>query len=300
METENFLKYIEAVKGYSVHTVTAYRNDLRQFEQFCKSEGVDMGASATGAHTLRTWIVSMSDSELSAATINRKVTAVKSFFRYIDKNAGTVEHSVPTVRVKSKKKLPVFIPEKKIGLLFDSGIFPKTFNGQRDRLIMEMLYATGIRRSELISLNTTDINLITNTIKVLGKRNKERFVPFPDTLSDILKAFLTFRSEKNIESEKLFTTDFGSELYPNLVYRTVKKYLSLISSETKKSPHVLRHSYATHLLNSGAELNAVKELLGHSGLAATQVYTHNNYERILKTYNQAHPRAKNKSHEHKD
>ncbi len=292
MNISDFLTHIEANKGYSKHTVSAYSADLRQFEEFCE-QNTNSESAEIDAKKIRSWVAKLSDTGLEPSSINRKITAVRSYVRFLSRSNPQQPGEADKIsRLKTSKKLPIFISEKEMTSLVDGFVFANDFIGCRDKLIVELLYCTGVRRSELISLKINDIDSMLCQVKVLGKRNKERIVPFP---KNVLKSYYFYLDERNkIEttSNALFVTEHGSPIYANLVYRTVTKYAEYVSKEQKRSPHILRHSYATHLLNSGADINAVKELLGHSSLAATQVYTHNTYEKIVKVYNQAHPRAK--------
>jgi len=291
MNISDFLRYIEANKGYSKHTVSAYRSDLEQFKTFC-----ELGQNITSdieSKDIRNWIVALSDQGLTASSINRKITAVRSYMRFLSRTNNQAVNQVDKIsRLKTSKKLPIFIPEKDLSNLIDSYIFADDFIGRRDKLILEMLYATGMRRSELTLLKLNDINMVLCQAKVMGKRSKERIIPFPKTILETIDKYLEARLSICVSSDVFFVTERGLPIYTNLVYRTVTKFMEYITTEHKRSPHVLRHSYATHMLNSGADINAVKELLGHASLAATQVYTHNTYEKIVKVYNQAHPRAK--------
>lgn len=286
----NFLKYLEFEKRSSLHTIHAYEEDLDQFNAFLKLT-FEITAFDEVKHVhLRNWVIELVDQGLSPATVNRKIACLKSFFKFL-KGREFIDHN-PSARLKplkAEKRLPAFVKENDLTYLIDHvQVDPEDFKGQRDRLIMDLLYGTGIRLSELIGLKTADFDPYQKTIKVLGKRNKERVIPVPDSVVNTINSYI---QKKALPSDHLLVTDSGKQLYPMFVYRTVKKYLSLVSTVAKKSPHVLRHTFATHLLDKGADLNAVKDLLGHTSLAATQVYTHNSLEKLKSAFDQAHPKA---------
>jgi integrase/recombinase XerC len=292
MEKERFIAFIQFEKRYSPHTVTAYRTDLDQFYSFLK-ERYSLEEIRSVTHPMiRSWLADLMEQGISPRSINRKLTALKSYFRFLKKE-GVVDQNPmrKVVSPKIPKRLPVFVEKEKMDLLLDGIDFGTGFPALRDRLILEMLYATGMRLSELTALKETDIDFHQSTIKVLGKRNKERLIPFSFKFGAILKDYLREREKINQAGEHLMLTDKGMKIYPRFVYRVVARYLSMVTTVEKKSPHVLRHTFATHLLNSGADLNAVKELLGHANLSATQVYTHNTIEKLKKIYKQAHPKA---------
>jgi integrase/recombinase XerC len=244
---------------------------------------------------VRTWIVSLIEQDISARSVNRKLSTLKSYFKFMTKEGLVQENPMPKIQSpKTSKKLPVFVDNESMETLFSAEIFSDDFEGIRDRLILEMFYMTGIRLSELINLKDPDIDFYQQNIKVLGKRNKERLIPVSSGLIDSIKKYLEIRN-KSIEAveqnDYFYVTIKGKKLYEKLAYRIVNSYLGKVSTLKKKSPHVLRHTFATHMLNNGADLNAIKEILGHSSLAATQVYTHNTIEKLKNIYNQAHPRA---------
>jgi len=295
MHKKRFLKYIEYQKKYSSHTVNSYATDLNNFYTFCfDNEFIKSDDEIISDYKIiRKWIAFLSSQKLSSKTINRKLSTLRSFYNYLMRE-GLIE-SNPLVKIsglKTEKKLPEFVSDEKMKLLLDSSVFNKNFEGVRSQLIIEMLYGTGIRRAELINLKVNDIDLNKKTLKVTGKRNKQRIIPFPVNLAELINKYLLLRKEIEIDNEFLFLLKTGKQIYPNLVYRVVNKYISFISTQKKKSPHTLRHTYATSLLNNGADINAVKELLGHANLSATQIYTHNTFEKLKRTYKQAHPRAK--------
>lgn len=288
----DFIKYLQFEKRYSEHTVVAYRTDLDQFVQFMDESIGDFEFKEVDTKMIRRWVMFLMNEGVSARSVNRKITTLKSFFKYLMRE-GIVDANPAQLVTTPKvgKKLPTFVQEENLNNLLDLGMFPKDFEGVRDKLIVSLLYGTGIRLAELKNLKVLSVNSIERTIKVLGKRNKERIVPYPTDLDNCLKDYLKIREEIGGNSEFLFLTFRGKQVYDKLIYRVVKKYLSLVTTVDKKSPHVLRHSYATHLLNNGADLNAVKELLGHSNLSATQVYTHTTFEKLKEIYKQAHPRS---------
>ncbi len=282
-----FINFLEFEKRLSKHTVTAYRTDLRQFEDFLvQKEKIPENADR---HVVRSWLIALSERKLNAVSINRKIAALRAYYRFLrKKKLAELDPASLLTALKKPRKLPGFVDETSMELLFDSSLFEDSPSGRRDRLVIEILYGTGMRLSELIGLKQGDISLSNATIRVLGKRSKERIIPVTPGLIRLIGEHIT-RSEA--KSGPLLTTDKGERLYPVFVQRLVKKYLSAVTSIEHKSPHLLRHTYATHLLNRGADLNAIRELLGHTSLAATQVYTHNAIEELKKTFLQAHPKA---------
>ncbi|HAA12953.1 MAG TPA: integrase [Cytophagales bacterium] len=291
---ESFLRYLAHEKRYSEHTLTSYRHDLEQLQAFLTDHIPGTEIEQVDSLSLRAWVVSLVDDEMSARTINRKMASLRSFYKFLMRREVISKDPTTKLRaMKTPKSLPNFAQEPEIQRLLDHLQTPEDFEGWRDRLIIEMLYGTGIRLSELLGLEARDIEWSGNTIKVLGKRNKERVVPFPLPLKNTLKSYLKAKNEafETNASTKLIVTNNGEEGYPMLVYRTVKRYLDQFTSIDKRSPHVLRHTYATHLLDKGADLNAVKDLLGHASLAATQVYTHNSLDKLKSVFEQAHPKA---------
>jgi integrase/recombinase XerC len=280
-------------KRYSSHTLVAYNKDLDQFKEFCINTIGDFDFKRANSKLLRGWIVSLMEQDLTPRSVNRKVSTVKAFYKYLMKE-GIVE-SNPAVNLplpKVRKKLPNFIEEENLHHLLDDGLFENDFRGIRDKLIITLLYGTGIRLSELLHLSDSDFNLKESLVKVFGKRKKERIIPYPRSINTLLSQYIDLRNEEiGGKPEKLLVTEKGDPIYEKLIYRVVKNNLGKVTSLEQKSPHVMRHSYATHLLNKGADLNAVKELLGHSNLAATQVYTHTTFEKLHNIYKQAHPRG---------
>lgn len=292
---ESFLKYIEYEKRYSQHTITSYKSDLEKFLLFVSQEYQTNQIQDFNHAVIRSWIIFLSESGMGARSINRKIAALKSYFKFLLKREVIEEN--PTQRLKPlkvEKKLPSFVREAEMDLMLDHFNFSDGFEGARDQLVIELLYNTGIRLSELINLKRTDVNHFENHIKVLGKRNKERIIPISAFIVKLIKDYETkaaLQMRKANEHRYLILTDKGEQAYPVFIYRLIKKYLEQFSHSDKKSPHVLRHTFATHLLNKGADLNAVKELLGHTSLAATQVYTHNSLDKLKKVFDQAHPKA---------
>lgn len=297
MLVSKFLQYIKYEKGYSSHTFISYKTDLDQFRDFVESQSMEFDPAKVDSTLVREWEVSLMEAGEKASSVGRKMTALKSFFKYL-KQHGFVTHN-PMRGVTSPKKekvLPKFLRESEMDdLLSEEGVqdvFGKDFEGVRDRLIVEMFYTLGIRLSELIGIKDVDVNVATMTVLITGKRNKQRLIPFGTKLGESIAAYEKLRDEVVPRScDRLFVRESGEALYPMLVYRVVTKYITLVSSLSKRSPHVLRHTFATAMLNNGAELSAVKELLGHASLAATEVYTHTTFEQLRKIYKQAHPRA---------
>ena len=290
-----FLRYIETERRLSPHTVIAYRGDIEQLVAYLETHYDTAEAHKADFQMLRSWIMSLVESKLDHRSVNRKIATLRSFYGFLLRRKHiAVDPTTRIVALKTDKKLPIFVEESQTDFLLEEVAFADDFNGHRDRLVLEMLYGTGIRLSELIGLKTTDVHFFDRTIKVLGKRNKQRVVPAGEVLMACIEKYLAaYRSHFNTEGTPVYLllTDDGEQTYPVLIQRIVKNYLGLVTTLSQKSPHVLRHTYATHLLNRGADLNAIKDLLGHSSLAATQVYTHNNIEQLKKTYQKAHPKA---------
>jgi len=289
---KSFLDFLKYEKRYSNHTLVAYKVDLDQFLQFCMSEVKDFELSIVDFKIIREWVVMMKKSGLASRTVHRKISTIKRFFRFLIKEGVVdVNPADQVILPRVDKKLPFFVAKNDLDMLLDYSYFEDSFEGCRDKAIISLLYGTGLRRAELIQLKCVDIDLKENFIRVMGKRNKERLVPYPRGIHPVLCAYLKKRGDLFGENGFFFLTSNGDPMYDKLVYRIVKKYLAFITTVEKKSPHVLRHSFATHLLNNGADLNTIKELLGHSNLSATQVYTHTSFEQLKKVYKQAHPRA---------
>jgi integrase/recombinase XerC len=289
---ESFLKYLKFEKRYSAKTIISYETDLRQFQNFLNKE-FDKVASAEANHGIvRSWVVSLVESGIDSVSVNRKIACLRSYYKFLIKQEIIAQDPMAKIIIlKTQKKLPHFVQEAEMVTLLDQTDFGNEFDNLRDQLILELLYGTGMRLSELIGLKDSSINLKDRTLKVLGKRNKERVIPFNSSLVQLIESYRKIRNrEVERKNESCMVMKSGTPLYPVMVNRIVKKYLKNSNVE-KKSPHVLRHTYATHLLNKGAEINAVKDLLGHSSLAATQVYTHNTIEKLKKVFDQAHPKA---------
>lgn len=289
---DTFLNYIQYEKRFSKHTLLAYANDLEQFYNYLSSTYEINSITEINHSIIRSWMVSLVEQKkplISPRTINRKVTTLKTFYKYLLRQKLVIENPMLKIQApKISKRLPVFVEKDNMNQLLN-GQFEDSFEGKRDKLIIELFYATGIRLSELINLKQKDVDLYACQLKVLGKRNKERIIPFNDALKEEIKAYL--EAKKDLSNEYLFIRVNGKKMYEKLVYELVKKYLSNVTSINKKSPHILRHTFATHMLNNGADINAIKELLGHSSLAATQVYTHNTVEKLKSIHKQAHPKA---------
>lgn len=289
MDIDGFIEYISKQKRYSHHTVLGYKTDLLDFSDYCHKY-FQVSIQKVSHREVRSWFSQLMDDGFKPRTIHRKSSSLKSFFKYLIIQDAVFQSPMDLVPLpKLGKQLPKFVEEKSLDLLLNEIEFPQSFEGKRDKLIIDLFYQTGIRKAELISLTIDDVNFHLNQIKVLGKRNKERIIPISYSLIETIKEYLTYR--KPSHESNLLITRKGKVLYPKLVYNIVNENLSKVTTLSKKSPHVLRHSFATHMLNNGAELNSIKELLGHVNLAATQVYTHNSLEKIKSIYKQAHPRA---------
>ncbi len=292
MLLHKYHSYLANEKRFSTHTVKNYLSDLKQYKNFLRTEYEENCIEKSNYQQVRSWIVYLIEKKISARSVNRKLSSLKSYFKFA-KRENIISHNpiAKVVAPKTSKKLPVFVEPKNMNFLLNSNLFETTYKGIRDRVIVELFYSTGIRLSELINLKETDIT--SEKIKVLGKRNKERIIPITNILAQLLSEYLVSKKEQKIINKEnyLFVTDKGEKMYEKFVYRIVNNYLSLVTSISKTSPHVLRHTFATHMLNNGADLNSIKELLGHANLSATQVYTHNSIEKLKNTYKQAHPRG---------
>ena len=290
---DSFLKYLQFEKRVSPHTLLAYKTDLQQFSAFIHRTFAEFKPEAADYGMIRSWIINLVEGKIEALSVNRKIACLRSFYKFLLRQECISKDPMLKIKgLKTKKQLPSFVKEGDMVALLDHSDFNGGFRSIREKLVLELFYATGIRLSELISLKENQIDLRNQTIKVTGKRNKERVIPFSKGIVPIINEYISARN-KQVEVKEhgfLFVTDKGEPCYPMLIYRSIKSYLKNTSSE-KQSPHVLRHTYATHLLNKGAEINAVKDLLGHSSLAATQVYTHNSMEKLKKVFDQAHPKA---------
>ncbi len=287
-----FLQYIRNEKRCSEHTATAYGNDMLQFANYLATMYDFHHPQLADHRMIRSWVVSLVEQKLENRSVNRKIATLRSFYTFLlKKKVIEQDPMLKVTALKTPKTLPTFVRETEMDTLLDDIEFEEGFEGIRDKLILEFLYGTGVRLSELIALKEQDIDFYNRTIKVTGKRNKQRIIPFTNGLAALIETYRNAKNLEGLQQEYLLVTDKGNPTYPVLIQRVVKKYLSMVTSLTKKSPHVLRHSYATHLLNNGAELTAIKDLLGHSSLSATQIYTHNSFEKIKKIYEQAHPKA---------
>ena len=295
MLIEKFIEYLKIEKNYSVNTLSAYNKDLMEFQVFinenydkCVIENVDY-------KIIRSWIVLLVNKNLSNRSINRKVSSLKSFYKFLVKT-DTINSSplIAHSPLKQSKKIQVPFSKDEIGALLDSDFFKSDYKGVLQKTIILFFYFTGVRRIELINLKTSDINMDSYTIRIMGKRNKERIIPMLPKLKESINEYLKIKSQEFINEipDYLFISKSGIQLSEKYVYRTVNEYFKLVSPKVKKAPHVLRHSFATHLINEGADINSVKELLGHSSLSATQVYSHTSMERIKEVFKSSHPRAK--------
>jgi len=289
-----FLDYLKFEKRFSPHTITSYQTDLTGFFDYVQLTYGVVPLNQLSHIYIRSWLAQLKDGGLTAKSINRKISTLRSFFKYGLKMGWIMQTPMTKINApKNEKRLPRFIAKKELDLLFNHIEFPDDWNGKTDRLIFLIFYNTGLRLSELISLKENSVDFSNQNIKILGKGNKERIIPMSQEMVKEIENYIVSKSENDAfrNAEVLLVDNKGKKLAPRNVYRTVKKYLSLVTTVDKKSPHILRHSFATHLTNNGAELNAVKDLLGHSSLAATQVYTHNTIDKLKNIYKQAHPKA---------
>jgi integrase/recombinase XerC len=300
MLKDKYIDYLRFEKRYSAHTILAYHTDLDDFTTFLTLQYSVSDLLQADHNLIRSWLISLIDRKISTRSVNRKLSTLKSFYRYCQKQGLLkVNPMLKVVAPRISKQLPVFLTHDNLDKLLNKVEFALGYEGCRDKMIITLFYATGIRRAELVQIKLSDLNLDSGTLKVLGKRNKERIVPLGENVITMLNEYLIIRSAfltENVNAlqnntHTLFVTSKGLAVYPKLIYNIVHKYLSLIASNSKLSPHVLRHTFATHMLDDGADLNAIKEILGHSSLAATQVYTHNTIEKLKSIYKQAHPRA---------
>jgi len=291
---EKYLDYIEFEKRYSVHTVKAYRNDLNQYEEFL-SNHFQLNILKAEFVQLRTWVVYLGNDGISKSSINRKITAIRSFYRFY-KLKGHIDNN-PASKInllRTPKRLPVFVEEDNMKSLFSDELFSDDFEGVLAKTIINMLYETGMRIAELVNLKMYDVDLQSNQLKVLGKRNKERMIPITNNLKKNIHLYIKERNTIEVYEEDevyFFIGVKGKGIYNKFVYRLINHYLGLVTTIKKRSPHVIRHTFATHMLNKGADLNAIKEILGHASLSATQIYTHNSIEQLKYVYKQAHPKA---------
>jgi integrase/recombinase XerC len=291
---QQFVEYLKFQKRYSQHTIISYQTDLVAFFDFIELTFGNTALPDIKATFIRTWLAKLKEDGMEAKSINRKISTLKSFFKYqLKEESISVSPMGTIVSLKLNKRLPQFVEKADINTLFSYVEFPDDWQGKTDRILLQLLYNTGIRQAELVSLKESQIDAYKNSIKVLGKGNKERIIPVSKDLMGFLKDYVAEKRKvfEKYDADILLINEKGKKLYPKYVYNAVKKYLSKITTISKKSPHVLRHTFATHLMNNGADLNAVKELLGHSSLAATQIYTHNSIEKLKDIHKKAHPKA---------
>lgn len=289
---KSFIAYLSFERKYSEHTTIAYQNDIKSFQQFCKQEFDDDNLIDINYAQIRNWIVSLVNLNISNRTVNRKISSLNTFYKYLQKTKQLEKNPLINHKaLKVSKRVQVPFSEKEITAVINTINKNDDFKSLRNKLIVELFYTTGIRRKELINIKVQDIDFFNNSLKVLGKRNKERIIPLLPSVKKSIQFYLKERDLITDSFDALFMTDKKKKMYPTLVYRIINEYFSTVSSKVKKSPHVLRHSFATHLLNEGADLNSVKELLGHSSLASTQEYTHSSLGKLKEVYNNAHPRS---------
>lgn len=295
MLIDKFIDYLTLEKSYSHNTINAYYKDLKDFENFSKSKFDNINIEDSNYSIIRSWIVELVNSGVSNRTVNRKVSSLKSFFKFLI-NTDSIESSPLEghIPLKQKKKIQVPFSKEEISSLLDSDYFPDSYKGLLQKTIISFFYFTGVRRVELIELKESNLDLKSGVIKVLGKRNKERVIPLLPKIKNLLEEYISERNNiiTKPEDDLVFLSNKGFKLSEKYVYRTVSEYFKLVSSKTKKAPHILRHSFATHLINEGADINSVKELLGHASLSATQIYSHTSMEKIKEVFQKTHPRAK--------
>jgi integrase/recombinase XerC len=290
---EHFIQYLSFEKRYSPHTIGAYEHDIQQFIHFADLT-TNKDFQEVNSFLVRGWIVQLIDDGISNRSVNRKLASLRTYFKWLRKERQITTNPLAKIQgPKNEKRLPIFVKESELDSTKTSSLFSSDFNGVRDELMFELFYQTGIRLSELIGLKDSDVG--EQHIKVLGKRSKERLIPISNELSQTIQLFRTMKKKMDIDSLKLFTRENGMDLYPSLVYRKINSILGTLTTSDKKSPHVLRHTFATHLLNRGTGLETLKDLLGHANLSATQVYTHNSFAQLTAVYAQAHPRGMQKS-----
>ena len=296
MSITHFITYLDCERNYSPYTITAYNKDLITFQDFCEKEYDIKEISSAPYSIIRSWVVYLVESGISNRSINRKISSLKSYFNFLLKSKQIKENPLRKHQsLKVEKRINVPFSEKEINEVLDFFDHDDNFEQVRDKLIIEFLYTTGMRRAELIGLKENSVDLSQSIVKVIGKRNKERQIPLLNSVRKTIENYRGIKNKMTPLTDHFFVTKKGAQIYPNLVYRIVNEYFGKVSLKVKKSPHIVRHSFATHLLNEGADLNSVKELLGHSSLASTQVYTHSNLKDLKLMYNQAHPRS-NKNH----
>jgi integrase/recombinase XerC len=291
---ESFLQYLQVEKRYSPHTVRSYLNDLDQFFKFISNGEANADPQLITSHDIRSWMVSLMERKYTSKSIHRKISSLRGYFRFLRKEGMIKGDPLEKVVLpKIRKRLPVFVEEESLNRLLDDFDFGSDFKGIRNRTIIEMLYLTGMRRAELTGLKSDDVDFSAGTLKVTGKRNKQRIIPLLKPFAERMREYMALRDSEfpGISVEWFFVSDRGNKLYDKYVYNIVRSYLTMVTTVEKKSPHILRHTFATHMLNHGADLNSIKEFLGHANLSATQIYTHNTFEKLKKIYKQAHPRA---------
>ena len=287
---KNFLDYLTIEKRYSVHTTVSYRNDLNQFNLYLLESYSGLEFHKVEMIHVRSYMVHLLEAKLAKSTVARKVSSIKSLYKFLKKEQIISSSPVQLLETpKLDSRLPVFLKEEEVVNLFEEFKFEDSFIGKRDKMILYLFYQTGIRLSELIGLKDVDVR--NGELKVLGKRNKERIIPLSNNIQPLIDQYLNLKDELGFKKKYFFVTDKGNKLYEKFVYRKVNHYLSIVSSKQKKSPHILRHTFATHMLNNGADLNSIKEILGHENLSATQVYTHNTFQKLKSIHKQSHPRG---------
>tara|TARA_R110002050_G_scaffold102774_1_gene211603 strand:- start:42536 stop:43417 length:882 start_codon:yes stop_codon:yes gene_type:complete len=293
MYITEFESYLKSEKRFSAHTVVAYIKDVNQFYDFIYTSLGEISLEEIDHKSIRLWLVYLMDEkQVSANTVNRKLSSIKTYYRFLLlSEVLSVNPTLKVISPKISKRLPEFVSQGSMEKLLGAELFENSFSGVRDHLVMELLYQTGIRLSELIGIQMHDVDQLVKSVKVTGKRNKQRIVPITIELQKLILQYIKFRNQITTSELSLIVTGKGKSAYPKLIYNIVNKYLAMVSTVNKKSPHILRHTFATHMLNNGADLNTIKELLGHANLSATQVYTHNSFEKLKLIYNQAHPRA---------
>jgi integrase/recombinase XerC len=294
MHIQPFIDFIQQEKRYSAHTIQSYTKDLEQFQVFCRLQYQLDDIDHVNYQIVRSWIVHLMNGKITPKSVNRKISTLRSYYKFCLKKQLIKNNPVYGIQgPKTPKRNPVFVPESQMNNLFDKLQFPETFEGIRDKMILELFYFTGMRKAELIGLKLIDVDFYQGTVKVLGKRNKERLIPATPVLLSSIKNYLSHREKEELSKKNavLFFNSKGNKLDPKAVYNIVNKYLSSVVTVSKKSPHVLRHTFATHMLNNGADINGIKEILGHSSLAATQVYTHNSFEKLKGIHKKAHPKG---------
>lgn len=289
----DFENYLKSEKRFSVHTVIAYMKDVGQFKEFLFEQVGGVKDEEVTHKIIRSWLVFLLEEKgVSSNSVNRKLSSLKTFYRFLILTEHIREN--PTVKVvppKMTKRIPEFVGESSMSHILSDELFDNSFEGVRDKLVIEMLYQTGVRLSELIGMRVVDFEQNLKSVKVLGKRNKERIIPINQSLHSLTLRYIRYRAEQDVDNPYLIVTNKGKKAYPKMIYNIVNEYIGMVSSVKNRSPHVLRHTFATHMLNNGADLNTIKSLLGHANLSATQIYTHNSFEKLKTIYSQAHPRA---------